>query len=104
MCICLFTRVFIRQKPAYDMRIGDWRSDVCSSGLADRGTRRFAHHRQTLVDDLFAEVADVQMHHVAEVALDRAALALLVPECLAEPVARTQFGRAASRARGFTYV
>src|SRR3546814_8005309 len=34
---------FFKQKTAYDMRISDWSSDVCSSDLAnlldDRGTR-----------------------------------------------------------------
>src|SRR3546814_12743298 len=28
--------VFLKQKTAYDMRISDWSSDVCSSDLADR--------------------------------------------------------------------
>src|SRR3546814_5415228 len=35
-CILLF---FFKQKTAYEMRISDWSSDVCSSDLAhDRGT------------------------------------------------------------------
>src|SRR3546814_16302971 len=29
--------VFFKQKTAYDMRISDWSSDVCSSDLAPRG-------------------------------------------------------------------
>src|SRR3546814_3512076 len=29
-CLCFF---FIKQKTAYDMRISDWSSDVCSSDL-----------------------------------------------------------------------
>src|SRR3546814_4533739 len=28
---------FFKQKTAYEMRISDWSSDVCSSDLADRG-------------------------------------------------------------------
>src|SRR3546814_4462116 len=32
----LFCVFFLKQKPAYEMRIGDWSSDVCSSDLADR--------------------------------------------------------------------
>src|SRR3546814_5015909 len=31
---------FVKQKTAYEMRISDWSSDVCSSDLAG-----FAHHR-----------------------------------------------------------
>src|SRR3546814_5981535 len=31
---------FFKQKTAYDMRISDWSSDVCSSDLGDRGTDR----------------------------------------------------------------
>src|SRR3546814_1488318 len=31
MCMCIF---FFKQKTAYEMRISDWSSDVCSSDLA----------------------------------------------------------------------
>src|SRR3546814_123510 len=31
LCVCCF--VFFKQKTAYDMRISDWSSDVCSSDL-----------------------------------------------------------------------
>src|SRR3546814_4863073 len=31
LCMCF---VFFKQKTAYEMRISDWRSDVCSSDLA----------------------------------------------------------------------
>src|SRR3546814_18770125 len=31
MCVCLF--FFFKQKTAYEMRISDWSSDVCSSDL-----------------------------------------------------------------------
>src|SRR3546814_10719787 len=31
-CICVFI-VFFKQKTAYEMRISDWSSDVCSSDL-----------------------------------------------------------------------
>src|SRR3546814_10767679 len=32
LCLCLFF-FFFKQKTAYDMRISDWSSDVCSSDL-----------------------------------------------------------------------
>src|SRR3546814_10730388 len=37
--------VFFKQKTAYELRISDWSSDVCSSDLAAlRGTRARVHH------------------------------------------------------------
>src|SRR3546814_8159916 len=38
----LFEFFFFKQKTAYDMRISDWSSDVCSSDLKDR---RVGKHR-----------------------------------------------------------
>src|SRR3546814_8863792 len=36
MCLCYFFFVFFfKQKTAYEMRISDWSSDVCSSDLGD---------------------------------------------------------------------
>src|SRR3546814_7783763 len=34
LCVCLF--FFFKQKTAYEMRISDWSSDVCSSDLKAR--------------------------------------------------------------------
>src|SRR3546814_4471946 len=36
-------RLFFKLKTAYDMRISDWSSDVCSSDLASAQRRTFAH-------------------------------------------------------------
>src|SRR3546814_19818112 len=39
---------FFKQKTAYEMRISDWSSDVCSSDLGDRrgpGRRHHPHHQ-----------------------------------------------------------
>src|SRR3546814_4262600 len=36
-CMCIF---FFKQKTAYEMRISDWSSDVCSSDLTARRARR----------------------------------------------------------------
>src|SRR3546814_5357175 len=35
---------FFKQKTAYEMRISDWSSDVCSSDLNERGARAIARH------------------------------------------------------------
>src|SRR3546814_9201459 len=36
MCLVMVVFFFFKQKTAYEMRISDWSSDVCSSDLADR--------------------------------------------------------------------
>src|SRR3546814_6394717 len=35
--LCMLYVFFFKQKTAYEMRISDWSSDVCSSDLARRG-------------------------------------------------------------------
>src|SRR3546814_10206495 len=37
MCVLLFGFFFFKQKTAYEMRISDWSSDVCSSDLVAEG-------------------------------------------------------------------
>src|SRR3546814_2410482 len=39
MC-CVFGLFFFKQKTAYEMRISDWSSDVCSSDLTEAGILR----------------------------------------------------------------
>src|SRR3546814_6658286 len=41
VCICFF---FFKQKTAYEMRISDWSSDVCSSDLGSCRARAPAAH------------------------------------------------------------
>src|SRR3546814_3235448 len=36
LCVCLLVFLFFKQKTAYEMRISDWSSDVCSSDLTAR--------------------------------------------------------------------
>src|SRR3546814_3972704 len=36
LCLLMFLFFFFKQKTAYEMRISDWSSDVCSSDLTDR--------------------------------------------------------------------
>src|SRR3546814_5784197 len=40
--ICVF---FFKQKTAYEMRISDWSSDVCSSDLPNLSTKRIPSYR-----------------------------------------------------------
>src|SRR3546814_16772527 len=41
---------FFKQKTAYEMRISDWSSDVCSSDLRPREARLPGRRRRTVVD------------------------------------------------------
>src|SRR3546814_9709965 len=45
-CLCLF--FFFKQKTAYEMRISDWSSDVCSSDLVARPKQASALELQQL--------------------------------------------------------
>src|SRR3546814_3100386 len=41
VCVCIVFFFFFKQKTAYEMRISDWSSDVCSSDLRE-GRDEFA--------------------------------------------------------------
>src|SRR3546814_7002675 len=64
----LFFFFFFKQKTAYEMRISDWSSDVCSSDLSVAA--EIAHHRETfLLDERLDRVADIAgggagLHHL----------------------------------------
>src|SRR3546814_8488142 len=52
MCILSFV-FFFKQKTAYEMRISDWSSDVCSSDLSSARMRSFElDHVGFLIDEL----------------------------------------------------
>src|SRR3546814_2773037 len=69
LCVCLFCFFFFKQKTAYEMRISDWSSDVCSSDLAKR-SQLGAHYtdrdkimmivRPVIIEPLEAEWAEVR--------------------------------------------
>src|SRR3546814_5175547 len=46
----IFSVVFFKQKTAYEMRISDWSSDVCSSDL-----RQVFHHAAAVEDLVLAD-------------------------------------------------
>src|SRR3546814_1571656 len=65
MCVLVTCVVFFKQKTAYEMRISDWSSDVCSSDLrhglgADCHRRRAddGHHAGRLADPIGWRGAD----------------------------------------------
>src|SRR3546814_12232801 len=49
VCYCVLYFFFFKQKTAYEMRISDWSSDVCSSDLPDQAAD--ARDHQPLVDE-----------------------------------------------------
>src|SRR3546814_7376536 len=58
LCFCFF--FFFKQKTAYEMRISDWSSDVCSSDLSPDGQRiAFVAPNKGQANDLYVvEIAD----------------------------------------------
>src|SRR3546814_8190516 len=50
--MCVFVFFFFKQKTAYELRISDWSSDVCSSDLAVAAARR-AHDNWSLAGGAF---------------------------------------------------
>src|SRR3546814_1763657 len=68
----LFFFFFFKQKTAYEMRISDWSSDVCSSDLHRRaGLARAVEHAVEHVLDLPAELAQRARADQAAAALER---------------------------------
>src|SRR3546814_8451975 len=66
--LCVF---FFKQKTAYEMRISDWSSDVCSSDLAEQGQRALvvASGMQLVIDiEPFQQAMEVRQlrHHRSE--------------------------------------
>src|SRR3546814_2350606 len=64
MLICLPVFFFFKQKTAYEMRISDWSSDVCSSDLTSSNWRRRGSGRTTAPPDRPAESAADPIRHL----------------------------------------
>src|SRR3546814_7032473 len=70
MCFCTFIYCvfvfFFKQKTAYEMRISDWSSDVCSSDLlhGDLLRRHLDAHR--VVQHLGRQLSDLRWHGSGE--------------------------------------
>src|SRR3546814_15407426 len=53
VCVCFFVFLFFKQKTAYEMRISDWSSDVCSSDLLRlTAGKNFADNRGNIAINL----------------------------------------------------
>src|SRR3546814_3090978 len=94
--LILFLNVFVfKQKTAYEMRISDWSSDVCSSDLLERLPSRGFRVRAFTVDEI-ADAVDVRG------VLEGMAVRLLA-ERGAPPEVLDQIGRASCRERVCQY-
>src|SRR3546814_8117453 len=71
VCSCVFLIValcffFFKQKTAYEMRISDWSSDVCSSDLLDAldadAAGTVEHRLQHLAAEAAAAIGQIEPH------------------------------------------
>src|SRR3546814_10235688 len=87
-CLCLFL-FFFKQKTAYEMRISDWSSDVCSSDLLLRAER--------------GDITKGQIDYRGE-RVDQLNPSALVKKGLIQVMEGRQIGRASCRERVCQYV
>src|SRR3546814_8186980 len=95
MCICFF----FKQKTAYEMRISDWSSDVCSSDLR-KGSTNSARGAARLIADSLATVKRCATGLV----LARADSAFYNADVVAAIGRGGEIGRASCRERVCQYV
>src|SRR3546814_2100201 len=80
---------FFKQKTAYEMRISDWSSDVCSSDLLVAVDRRVEHRISRIADidigvadHARADAADVEAAQVGFAELERSEERRVGKECV----------------------
>src|SRR3546814_2455712 len=94
---------FVKQKTAYDLRISDWSSDVCSSDLV----QRFSWWMTSMLHRFDLDSAFDHRRQVAEldyVTSSRAAMTTLAENYVGLPLGRVKIGRASCRERVCQYV
>src|SRR3546814_4652484 len=105
MLFCFF---FFKQKTAYEMRISDWSSDVCSSDLIARGDgsqqlavnaltgkQEIVHRQRRGRPEIGRRIAELQI----EIDEAAAACSALLPQIMSDKI-----GRASCRERVCQYV
>src|SRR3546814_13950806 len=110
--VFIFFFFFFKQKTAYEMRISDWSSDVCSSDL-HRLAARFGVHDdlgQDIMGDVLAALGidDAEIaalaHHRAQILERDVAAAFGVVETTVRIFLDDEIGRASCRERVCQYV
>src|SRR3546814_10045993 len=89
MVCCVF---FFKQKTAYELRISDWSSDVCSSDLRCKAADHHGRDRQRQVPEIIADLQQ-EVHAAAQVQPQVHGLGL-------EPAQRAHPGRSEERRVG----
>src|SRR3546814_1594850 len=108
--MCCYFFFFFKQKTAYEMRISDWSSDVCSSDLLEEGMAAddaiVAHHAAIHDGRSDADQAIVADRAAVDRAVmgDRAMGADIGAALAADMQHREKIGRASCRERGCQYV
>src|SRR3546814_3848091 len=98
--------LFVKQRTAYEMRISDWSSDVCSSDLTD------AEEGRAAVDRVIARLTGLGLLDDARYARERVrsllargnSAAMIRARLSAKAVPSGQIGRATCRERVCQYV
>src|SRR3546814_20135367 len=107
LCVCLYV-LFFKQKTAYEMRISDWSSDVCSSDLgepdpaglaacAQRANDLMALSRERIADEMLKLLTAPDPAPTVKLMLAHRILEPVLPET-------EEIGRASCRARVCPYV
>src|SRR3546814_8984042 len=59
-CVFLFLFFFFKQKTAYESRIRDWSSDVCSSDLFGADPLNYVNHNLSIIGTLDGQTVFIQ--------------------------------------------
>src|SRR3546814_3645656 len=108
MFICVF--FFFKQKTAYEMRISDWSSDVCSSDLHQSGLRHHGARRGRLMEKLLLPAFAEPVHAAQQVfrhalnALSEPGLVQTISDVPGLERMAPEIGRASCRERVCQYV
>src|SRR3546814_5982353 len=98
VCFLFLLVFFFKQKTAYEMRISDWSSDVCSSDLSDfrnegrikhLGLTNFDTERMQIMTDSGLQIVSNQVQYSI---IDRRPEVKMIPFCM-------EIGRASCRER-----
>src|SRR3546814_1693617 len=97
MCGCVF--FFFKQKTAYDVRISDWSSDVCSSDLAMQNRPGIRGLIEAALDGVFTRIITEDLSRLSR---DQGDIAHFYKKLLFLGIG--QIGRASGRERVCQYV
>src|SRR3546814_4200472 len=98
LCFLLLFFFFFKQKTAYEMRISDWSSDVCSSDLLNVG------HRHPRVIAAVRDQLDRYTHTAFQVVAYEPYVELCERLNALAPISGPEIGRASCRERVCKYV